>query len=275
MRNIIFVCTGNTCRSPMAEGYLKSQRKDLNVISRGIAADGSAVSENSKIAMEKMGIDISHHISKQLTIEEAKNADLVVCMSDSHAHILKSVGIAQERIKVLGVNDPFGCSLQVYEECRDQIIKGINNIFNNFFVREFKENDELAIAELEKECFSKPWSEKAILDAKENNTVFLVAEQQEKIIGYLGLQIVLDEGYITNVAVTKEHRGKGVAKSLMEKLIEMAEEKNLAFVTLEVRESNLAAINLYKKFGFEKEGERKNFYENPRENAHIMTKRRK
>ena len=275
MKNIIFVCTGNTCRSPMAEGYLKSKRKDLIVISRGLTADGLPVAQNSKTVMEKMGIDISHHISKQLTKEEAEGADLIVCMSPSHAQFLTFAGVDEEKIRVLGVDDPYGCDLSVYEECRDQIIKGIDNLFSDFSVREFKENDELDIAELEKECFSKPWSEKAILDAKENNTVFLVAQQQEKIIGYLGMQIVLDEGYITNVAVTKEHRGKGVAKALMEKLIEMAEEKNLAFVTLEVRESNLAAISLYKKFGFKKEGERKNFYENPKENAHIMTKRRK
>ena len=275
MRKIVFVCTGNTCRSPMAEGYLKSKRKDLNVISRGLTADGLPVSHNSKFVMEKMGIDISAHTSKQLTKEEAEGADFIVCMSPSHAQFLVMAGISEEKIRVLGVDDPYGCDLSVYEECRDQIIKGIDNLFSDLSVREFKENDEKAIAELEKECFSKPWSEKAILDARENNTIFLVAQQEEKIIGYAGLQIILDEGYITNVAVTKEHRCKGVAKALMEKLIEMAEEKNLAFVTLEVRESNLAAINLYKKFGFEKEGERKNFYENPKENAHIMTKRRK
>ncbi len=275
MRNIIFVCTGNTCRSPMAEGYLKSKGKDFNVISRGLAADGSPVSQNSKTAMEKIGIDISSHVSKQLMLEETQNAHLIVCMSDSHANILKSVGINDTKIKVLGVSDPYGCDLQTYEKCRDQIIKGIDNLFSDFSIREFKENDETFIAGLEKECFSQPWSEKAILEARENNTIFLVAEENKKIIGYAGLQTVLDEGYITNVAVTKEHRGKGVAKALMEKLLEKGEEQNLSFITLEVRESNLAAINLYKKFGFIKEGERKNFYVSPRENAHIMTKRRK
>ena len=275
MRNIVFVCTGNTCRSPMAEGYLKSIKPDFDVISRGLTAEGLPVSHNSKIVMEKMGIDISSHISKQLTKEEAEGADFIVCMSPSHAQFLVMAGISEEKIRVLGVDDPYGQCLEVYEECRDQIIKGIDNLFSNFSVREFKENDELFIAEIEKECFSMPWSEKAILDAKENNTIFLLACENEKIIGYAGLQIVLDEGYITNVAVTKEHRGKGVAKALMEKLIDIGENKNLAFITLEVRESNLAAINLYKKFGFEKEGERKNFYVSPRENAHIMTKRRK
>ncbi|MBR6573053.1 MAG: ribosomal protein S18-alanine N-acetyltransferase [Clostridia bacterium] len=275
MRKIIFVCTGNTCRSPMAEGYLKSKQTDFEIISRGLTADGLPVSSNSKIAMEKIGIDISSHTSKQLTKEEADSAHLIVCMSPSHAQFLTFAGVDEEKIRVLGVDDPYGCDLSVYEECRDQIIKGIDKLFNGVDIREFKEKDEIYIAMLEKECFSEPWSEKAILDAKENNTLFVVAQAEEKIIGYAGLQIVLDEGYITNVAVTKEHRGKGVAKALMEKLFKIAEEKDLAFITLEVRESNLAAINLYKKLGFEKEGERKNFYVNPKENGHIMTKRRK
>ena len=196
-------------------------------------------------------------------------------MSSSHAGVLKSAGIEEDKIKVLGVNDPYGCDLKTYEECRDQIIKGIDRIFSDFSVREFKENDEISIAKLEKECFSEPWSEKAILDAKENNTVFFVAQENQNVIGYAGLQIILDEGYITNVAVTKEQRGKGVGKALMENLLKKADEKDLAFVTLEVRESNLAAISLYEKLGFKKEGERKNFYANPKENAHIMTKRRK
>ena len=272
MRNIIFLCTGNTCRSPMAEGYLKSKNKDLNVISRGLAADGSSVSENSKLAMEKIGIDISSHISKQLSFEEAENADLIVCMSPSHATVLKSAGIDEEKIKVLGVNDPYGCDLKIYEECRDQIIKGIDNLFDGFTIRTFKKTDEKFIAELEKECFSLPWSEQSILDAVNNNTIFFIAEENKKIIGYAGLQIILNEGYITNVAVTKTHRRKGVAKALMEKVLDFG--KDLEFITLEVRESNLAAQSLYEKMGFKKEGERKNFYQNPKENAYIMTKRR-
>ncbi len=275
MKNIIFVCTGNTCRSPMAEGYLKSKRKDLNVISRGLAADGSRVSENSKTAMEKIGIDISSHISRRLTLEEAENAHLIVCMSPSHAEFLKCAGISEEKIKTLGVNDPFGCDLETYEECRDQIIKGIDNLFSDFTVRTFKETDEKFIADLEKECFSQPWSEQSILDAVNNNTVFFIAQENEKIIGYAGLQIILDEGYITNVAVTSTSRRKGVARALMEKVLELGEEKDLAFITLEVRESNLAAQSLYEKLGFKKEGQRKNFYQNPKENALIMTKRRK
>ena len=74
--NIIFVCTGNTCRSPMAEGYLKSKNiEGLTVISRGVLADGSPISQNSEISMGEIGINLSGHISKQLSIEDINWAD--------------------------------------------------------------------------------------------------------------------------------------------------------------------------------------------------------
>ena len=96
--------------------------------------------------------------------------------------------------------------------------------------------------------------------------------ENESILGYAGLQIVLDEGYVTNIAVTKTARGKGIGKALVEALVNLSKNKNLAFISLEVRESNLPAISLYKKFGFEDKGKRKAFYSNPTEDAIIMTK---
>ena len=103
---------------------------------------------------------------------------------------------------------------------------------------------------------------------------YLVAEdEQEQVTGYAGLQVVLDEGYITNVAVFPQYRKKGIATALIKRVFELAQEKKLAFVSLEVRLSNSAAIALYKKAGFKEEGRRKGFYRDPREDALIMTKR--
>ena len=138
-------------------------------------------------------------------------------------------------------------------------------------IRDFLPRDETAIAGLEKECFSEPWSEKAITESLENGTFFFVFEEEGEILGYAGLQIVLDEGYVTNIAVTSKARKKGIGSALTEKIISFGREKKLSFVTLEVRESNLAAISLYEKFGFKTVGKRKNFYTAPSEDALIMT----
>ena len=127
-------------------------------------------------------------------------------------------------------------------------------------------------AELEKLCFSSPWSEAAILESTDNNTAFIVFEENGRVQGYAGLQIVLDEGYVTNIAVTKTARGRGIGQSLVESLIKLAQEIGLAFISLEVRQSNVPAISLYAKCGFKDVGKRKNFYQNPTEDAVIMTK---
>lgn len=139
-------------------------------------------------------------------------------------------------------------------------------------IRFFKQGDERDIAELEKECFSSPWSQNAILDSAKNDTDFFVCCENEKIVGYAGIQIVLDEGYVTNVAVTGSHRGNGIGGRLVDTLIRHGQEKNLSFISLEVRSSNFSAISLYSKRGFIEVGKRKNFYEKPTEDAIIMTK---
>ena len=101
--------------------------------------------------------------------------------------------------------------------------------------------------------------------------IFLVAEQDGEVQGYVGCQTVLDEGYITNVAVSPDFRRQGIARALIAELTAKAGENKLAFVTLEVRESNAPAIALYTGAGFAPVGKRKNFYSNPTENAVLMT----
>ena len=128
------------------------------------------------------------------------------------------------------------------------------------------------IAKLEKECFSSPWSEAGLKSELDNNFAhFFVAFSDEKIAGYIGSHNVLGEVYITNVAVFSEFRRNGIGKTLVEFLVDEMKAENADFVTLEVRKSNLNAISLYEKCGFEKVGERKNFYEKPAEDAILMT----
>lgn len=131
-----------------------------------------------------------------------------------------------------------------------------------------------AVEEIEKQCFSLPWSRQALISQLPDDMhMFVVAEnEQGTAIGYVGMMYVLDEGYISNVAVSPDYRRLGIADALITKLVSKAEDKALSFVTLEVRESNLAAIKLYEKNGFSEVGMRKNYYEKPKENAILMTR---
>ena len=128
------------------------------------------------------------------------------------------------------------------------------------------------IASLEKEYFSKPWSEKALLEELANeNSHFLVAVS-DKVMGYIGVQEICGEAYITNVAVFGEYRKCGIGRTLIRAACEGAKGRGCEFITLEVRESNAPAISLYESEGFDKAGIRKNFYSAPTENGVIYTK---
>ncbi len=130
------------------------------------------------------------------------------------------------------------------------------------------------IAELEQVCFSTPWSRNMLAEELDNAcSAFLVAlDDGGHVAGYAGLQVILDEGYITNVAVQPEYRRQGVAGQLLAVFLNFAKGNHLAFLTLEVRASNYGAIALYGGLGFRSVGRRKNYYEHPKEDAIIMTK---
>ena len=131
------------------------------------------------------------------------------------------------------------------------------------------------LEKLERICFSRPWSRKMLAEELENQcAAFLVAEDSVsgRVLGYAGLMVVADEGYITNVAVFPEYRRQGIAAQILQVFLQFAAANHLAFLTLEVRPSNAAAIALYQGFGFEEVGRRKNYYDLPKEDALILTK---
>lgn len=144
---------------------------------------------------------------------------------------------------------------------------------DNVIIRKAVIGDAFALSLIEKECFSEPWSENVFAeDIKRETSATFVALCDEKIIGFVNLSTVLDEANINNVAVTEDFRRMGVAQKLLDKAFSALDE--IAFFHLEVREGNSAAIALYEKNGFLKDGLRKNFYKNPTENAILMTKRK-
>ena len=129
-------------------------------------------------------------------------------------------------------------------------------------------------AELERLCFADPWSERMLREHLDNQCAAAIAAVGEDgtLLGYAGLLVVLDEGYITNVAVRPAYRRQGIASDLLGVFERFARGHQLAFLTLEVRASNAAAIALYEKMGYARAGVRKNYYEHPREDAVIMTR---
>lgn len=143
-----------------------------------------------------------------------------------------------------------------------------------FVICDADELDIPAIEQIEQQCFSMPWTQAQLRgQLRDSRHEFLAAKSNDgTVMGYIGMMYVLDEGYISNVAVGDEYRRQGVADELIRELLDRAGRLELAFVTLEVRESNTPAIALYSKNGFKPVGLRKNYYEFPRENAILMTK---
>ena len=128
------------------------------------------------------------------------------------------------------------------------------------------------VVDIEAATFSDPWSELAFRGVMENpRSRFLVAEEAGQVLGYLGMQLVLDEGYISNVAVAAPCRRQGIGAKLMAAAVGIARQEALSLLTLEVRVSITAAIALYERYGFTALGRRRGFYRFPREDAYVMT----
>ena len=128
---------------------------------------------------------------------------------------------------------------------------------------------------LEQTCFSMPWTAEQLagqLKGPQHEFIAALRAEDLKVLGYVGMMFVLDEGYISNVAVDPAFRRNGIADALIERLLLLCEDHALSFVTLEVRAGNVPAIALYEKHGFTRVGLRRNYYDRPKEDAILMTK---
>lgn len=134
-------------------------------------------------------------------------------------------------------------------------------------------SDVPAVAELERKCFSDPWSERSVAAELENPlSLWLVALLGRTVVGYVGSQSVMEQADMMNIAVNPDYRRQGIAESLIERLVAGLKDKQVSSLTLEVRASNAPAIALYRKLGFSQVGKRPNYYRNPREDALILRK---
>lgn len=138
-------------------------------------------------------------------------------------------------------------------------------------IREMTAGDIEAVAALEAELFSMPWSAQGFADTLwREDIVFLVAYEDEKLLGYVGVYCTADEGEITNVAVAPSARRRGIGRALLESLTDVLAKRHIFRLILEVRVSNQPAIRLYEQLRFRIAGLRKNFYERPVEDAYVM-----
>ena len=242
--NILFICTGNTCRSPMAEGYLESKNlPDLKIESRGLSGDGAPVSQNSKNAMAELGIDISFHKSRQLTSFDLGWADKIIYMSPAHKTVL-SLYTAENKLFMLGdgIPDPYGGSIEDYRLCRDEIIKAIDaliaeNFFSEILITAVKREHLESIAELEKVCFSTPWSIDAVMEHYSAGTKFFVAVMGEKVLGYIGISTVIEMGEY----IRKTIREQNVSNYVQNYIVDSSEFKEIPESVYEYQKNNMLA----------------------------------
>lgn len=128
---------------------------------------------------------------------------------------------------------------------------------------------------IENECFSEPWSRKALEDLIlcDYAVYFVAVDDDGTVVGYCGMYVSFEVGSINNIGVLRSYRRQGVGALLLSHLCTYCESNGIALLTLEVRESNIPAISLYSRFGFEKVGERKNYYRKPTENGLLYNKK--
>ena len=277
MRRLV-VCTGNTCRSPMAKALVERyQAEGDEVQSAGLSVTGAAASVHAVTALREIGIDLGFHKSQLITPEMVAWADEIGVMTPSHKIAVTSLfDVDPDKVIVLGkgIPDPFGLSLTDYRHTRDILRKAVIEWVNPTAFRVVPMSAEHipALAALERECFADPWSENGLAEELDNPCArFTVAQRYDEVWGYLGAHIVADEMSITNIAVKTEFRRRNVARALLHDAQMFARENGLSRITLEVRVSNEAAVSLYESMGFVKDGIRPRFYEHPTEDAAIYS----
>lgn len=256
----------------------------MTAISRGLAVGlcdpiSEGASEMLKIRYKK---EISH-IARQIDEDAVRKSDIIVGISQRHTDMIKQLFPHLLKGKIVismpsDIPDPYGGDIDIYRQCLMDIEDGIQRLFcpfeavryEGFEIVGYENRHAEAAYETEKASFSTPWSKKEFEELTINpNARAFTAVADGKVCGFAVIYTSGDEAELMDIAVHPDFRRMGIGEALMDTVISVCENEGIGRMMLEVRKSNINAINLYVKKGFEKVGERKNYYSDPMENAEL------
>lgn len=288
MLKILFVTAADVCRGPMCavmfrEVLERNGVTDVEISHAGmkVKTGGDAPLPAVASALERRGLQIGDYRSVALTDEMLEEANFIVCPTEG---IVSSLTYAAESSRLFclrgGVAEPGFGSDKTYDRLAYEIEICLLDLFQRRVeVRavpmEMKHIPR--IAEIEKACFKKPWTEQMLIDELSVPTArfFAAVDAKGETVGYVGANNNAGEVYLGDVAVLPSRSSSGIGTVLLNKLISVCIAENAEFISLEVRKSNLAGRRLYERCGFREVGKRPNFYSQPTEDAVVMTKRLK